>query len=264
MFVIAQNNETNEKFLIGTTKQSMFGRTFYIVDWTSIRRNNFSRMKEFKSEQLAKNYIEQLNSKEIDTSDFIIIDSNKAKNLIGDSNNAYVEYKDNLEKERKERAQTRYELNKEHNKHRNADLSEINPGKYKVIFWYSTKALGCEGFYVDAESKNDAFIKAKAKALREDSNRQIMGYDQKMTFNKNYIYKLDDTNENISISEKKFIYESIMKSVAKTVKNALNEDSLDDFDINGEIAKKRNTVSTQRKQEVEKQIDKFYSIIQKQ
>lgn len=48
-----------------------------------------------------------------------------------------------------------------------------------------------------------------------------------------------------------------MKNIKQYLINTLNEDSLDDFDIDGKIAQKRNAVSPKEKEKIHKKISKY-------
>ena len=176
---------------------------WYSPSFTSTRRRNYDRAKLFNSKEEAEAYIEKQNKeKEL----FITIDLGFGPNArstkrpmnieilpysdaiaaIGDPEQNYKNYKQKQADDRKKsNAAYRERYKKEH-----ANDNVKDPGKYKVRFWYSNSWLGEETFTVDAESINDAFKKAKAKALRQDPYRDTQGYDQKMTFNKNEIWKI--------------------------------------------------------------------------
>lgn len=171
----------------------------YFPTWTSVGRRNYDRAKLFNSKEEVQAYIDKQNKEKqlfLDYNDkdhsktvpkdIEILPYSEAMVEIGDPEQNYKDYKQKQADDKKaysERYKERYK--KEHAKDK-----EKNPGKYKVWFYYSNSWLGGESFTVDAESIDDAFKKAKAKALAQDPYRATSGYDQRMTFSKNYIKKI--------------------------------------------------------------------------
>lgn len=169
---------------IGAQKES----GHYYPSFTSANRNNYERAKLFNSKEEAQAFIDKANEeKELFKYDnVVVLPYDEAMAAIGSPDDAEKAYREQQAEEKKryrESYQVRY--NKEH-----ANDKEKNPGKYKVWFYYSNSWLGGESFTVDAESIDDAFKKAKAKALAQDPYRNSSGYDQKMIFNKNNIKKI--------------------------------------------------------------------------
>lgn len=163
---------------------------FYYPSFTAANRNNYERAKLFNSKEEAEAFVKtaQETKQLFKYTPIEIIPYDEAMSAIGDPNEAEKAYREKQAEERKqytESYQRRYK--KEH-----ADDKTINPGKYKVWFYYANSWLGGESFTVDAESIEDAFKKAKAQALRQDPNRNASGYDQRMIFNKNSIRKISD------------------------------------------------------------------------
>lgn len=164
------------------------GNKRYYPNFTTTRANNISRAKLFNSKEEAEAFI-QKQGDEKNLWNFVevsVMPYSEAIAAIGDSDANYKDYKKNQETKRREYNQRYSELAKQ----RNAKNKEKDPGKYKVRFWYANSWLGCETFTVDAESVDDAFKKAKAKALQQDPNRASSGYDERMIFNKNEIKKI--------------------------------------------------------------------------
>ena len=166
----------------------------YSPNFASTRANNISRAKKFNSAEEAQAFIDK-QAKDKDLWKYApveVMSFDEAMNLIGDPDENYAAYKQN-QADRRKAASKQYA---ETAKARNKKNSEKNPGVYKVTFWYSDKSLGNESYIVDAESIDDAFKKAKEKALQEDSYRNQDGYDQKMSFNKQNIRKIKDSEYN--------------------------------------------------------------------
>jgi hypothetical protein len=157
----------------------------YFPNFTSIRANNYSRAKLFKSYQDAEAFI----NKHRDTFDKYpveIMSYADAMSDIGDPDQNYADYKQKQEADRKvarKQSQERAKIRDQQNKVK-------DPGTYKVWFYYANSWLGGESFTVEAESVDDAFNKAKAQALRQDPYRNASGYDQRMVFNKSSIKKI--------------------------------------------------------------------------
>lgn len=191
---------SENQLFIGPQKAS-YG---YYPSFTSTRRRNYDRAKLFNSEEEAQAYIDKQNKdkelfitleqdfskKDIKFNkrgrDIEILPYDEAMSVIGDPEQNYSNYKQKQADDKKA-ASKRYA---ERNKERNEKNKVKDPGKYKVWFYYSNSWLGGESFTVDAESIDDAFKKAKAQALRQDPYRATSGYDQRMTFSKNYIKKI--------------------------------------------------------------------------
>ena len=175
----------NELF-IGAQKSDRF----YYPQFTSASRNNYGRVKLFNSKEEAKAFIEN-DKKSKDLFRYTpveILPYDEAMAAIGDPEEAQNNYKAKQAEKKKQDAEayrTRY-------KKQHANDKTKNPGKYKVWFYYANSWLGGESFLVDADSIDDAFKKAKAKALQQDPNRNTSGYDQRMIFNKNSIRKISD------------------------------------------------------------------------
>lgn len=175
----------NELF-IGAQKSDRF----YYPQFTSTSRNNYDRAKLFNSKEEAEAFVEnaQKTKQLFKYTPIDIIPYDEAMAAIGDPSENYKTYKQTQEDNRKAAAQAYRERNKaaeEKNK-------ESNPGKYKVWFYYANSWLGGESFTVDADSIDDAFKKAKIKALEQDPNRNASGYDQRMIFNKKNIRKIKE------------------------------------------------------------------------
>ena len=195
-------DNTENQLFIGPQKSGKF----YYPSFTSTGRRNYDRAKLFNSKEEAQAYIEKQNKEKklfisLDHTvgrdrslNFTERDRNieilpyaEAMNIIGDPEKNYKDYKQKQADDRKKSSEAyRERYKKEH-----ADDNTKNPGKYKVRFWYANSWLGAETFTVDAESINDAFKKAKDKALRQDPYRNSSGYDERMIFNKNEIRKID-------------------------------------------------------------------------
>ena len=174
------------QLFIGAQKES----NFYYPSFTSANRNNYNRAKLFNSREEAEAFIEQVNKEKqlFKYTSVEVISYDEAMQAIGDPKEAEKAYRDQQAEERKkyrESYQKRY-------KQKHAGDKDKNPGKYKVWFYYANSWLGGESFLVDAESKDDAFKKAKEKALRQDPYRNSPGYDERMIFNKNNIKKVKD------------------------------------------------------------------------
>jgi len=160
----------------------------YSPNFTSTRANNINRAKKFNSKEEAEAFVDK-QAKEKDLWKHYkvsVMPLSEAMELIGNPDDNYKAYKQK-QADDKRAASRRYA---EQNKERAKKNKEINPGTYKVTFWYSNSWLGCETYTVDAESVDDAFKKAKAKALRQDPYRDSQGYDQRMIFNKSNIRKI--------------------------------------------------------------------------
>lgn len=184
------------------------GEYHYLPTYTDIKRNNFRRMKTFKTEDDAWKFIDDAkrdkdhyyvpsenldkdgNSVNDGMNSWTVMSYDSAQELIGDSNAKYHDYKQKQEADRKQRAHDSYEYNKEKRRAKEEELSKKDPGKYEVQF----KVIGSswfdrDSFYVDAESPNDAWKKAKEKALERDPNCNTPGYDHRLSFTKEFIYK---------------------------------------------------------------------------
>lgn len=174
---------------------------FYTPSWTSTGRRNYDRAKLFNSKEEAEAYVEKQNkekklfitpelnrdgsSTERDIK-IEIMPYSEAMGAIGDPEQNYKDYKQKQADNKKayrERHKGAEKARREKNKAK-------DPGRYKVWFYYANSWLGAESFIVDAESIDDAFKKAKAKALRQDEYRDTQGYDERMIFNKNNISKI--------------------------------------------------------------------------
>lgn len=174
------------QLFIGAQKDSRF----YYPSFTSANRNNYDRAKLFNSKEEAEAFVEnaQKTKQLFKYTPIEIIPYDEAMAAIGDPKEAEANYRKQQAEERK-----RYsELYQKRYKEKHADDKTKNPGKYKVWFYYANSGLGGESFLVDADSIDDAFKKAKAKALQQDPNRNASGYDQRMVFNKNSIRKISD------------------------------------------------------------------------
>ena len=172
------------QLFIGAQKDSRF----YYPSFTSANRNNYDRAKLFNSKEEAEAFIEKTNKEKqlFQHTAIEVIPYDEAMQAIGDPKEAEKAYRDQQAEERKryrESYQKRY-------KQKHAGDKDKNPGKYKVWFYYANSWLGAESFTVDAESIDDAFKKAKAKALQQDPYRNTSGYDERMIFNKNNISKI--------------------------------------------------------------------------
>lgn len=176
------------QLFIGSTKGGYGNHTYYSPTFTSTRANNYSRAKLFNSLEDAENFIES-QGKQKDLwkyTQVTVMPYEEAMAAIGDPDKNYADYKQKQADDRKaysKQYQERAKLRNEQNKIQ-------DPGTYKVWFNYANSWLGGESFTVDAESVDDAFKKAKEKALRQDQYRNASGYDQRMIFNKNSIKKV--------------------------------------------------------------------------
>ena len=168
-------------------KYPTLGKVYY-PNFTSTRANNISRAKTFNSREAAQAFIDkQADEKNLwKRNPVSVMSLAEAMKLIGNPDENYKAYKQKQADDRKA-ASKRYA---EQNKERDKKNKEQNPGKYKVRFWYANSWLGAETFTVDAESVDDAFNKAKQKALQQDPYRATSGYDERMIFNKNDIRKI--------------------------------------------------------------------------
>lgn len=194
--------DTTNQLFIGPQKYS----DWYYPSFTSTGRRNYNRAKLFNSKEEALSYIDKQNKEKnlFITSDedfstpgdikFIerdrkieVLPYEEAMANIGDPEQNYKNYKQKQADDRK----AYRERHKEADKARREKNMAKDPGKYKVWFYYANSWLGAESFTVDAESIDDAFKKAKAKALRQDEYRDTQGYDERMIFNKNNIRKID-------------------------------------------------------------------------
>ena len=191
--------DTNQLF-IAPQKYSHF----YLPTWTSTGRRNYDRAKLFKSKEEALAYVEKQNKeKKLFTTleqDFSkkgihqnerptnieVMPYSEAMEVIGDLEQNYNDYKQKQAEDKKKQS----EAYRKRYKEEHANDSAKDPGKYKVWFYYANSWLGGESFTVDAESINDAFKKAKEKALQQDPYRTSSGYDERMIFNKNNIKKI--------------------------------------------------------------------------
>ena len=150
--------------------------------FTDYRRNNYSSAKTFSSKELALAYLDSRKDafyryrKSDDC--FKVMTFAKAKKLLGDTNSKQDTYK----AERQEYRDNQRKQSYERQKIKNVENRKIDPGTYKVVFYYSNSWLGGESYTVEAESVDDAFKKAKQKALRQDPYRDVSGYDEKMIF----------------------------------------------------------------------------------
>lgn len=192
-------HDTNQLF-IAPQKYSHF----YLPTWTSTGRRNYDRAKLFKSKEEALAYVEKQNKeKKLFTTleqDFSkkgihqnerptnieVMPYSEAMEVIGDPEQNYNDYKQKQAEDKKKQS----EAYRKRYKEEHANDSAKDPGKYKVWFYYANSWLGGESFTVDAESINDAFKKAKEKALQQDPYRTSSGYDERMIFNKNNIKKI--------------------------------------------------------------------------
>lgn len=167
----------------------------YSPNFTSTRANNINRAKKFNSAEEAQAFIDkQANDKDLwKYAPVEVMSFDEAMSLIGDPDKNYEAYKQSQADKRAESRKRYAETAKSQSKKNR----EKNPGTYKVTFWYSDKSLGNESYIVDAESIDDAFQKAKAKALQQDAYRNQDGYDQKMTFNKQNIRKIEGAEVDI-------------------------------------------------------------------
>lgn len=168
------------------------------LKFTSLDRNNFRRAKIFNSIADAGNFIQTLKEKCEDNGYALslidrlkIISYAEMQDNIKDADSAKAALDARVEAQRAARRKADYEYNKERNAEREKANAAINPGTYSVTFRYAQGWQGSETFTVQAESINDAFIKAKAKALRQDPNRDCSGYDERMIFNKSCINKIN-------------------------------------------------------------------------
>ena len=160
----------------------------YMPNFTSTRANNLSRAKLFNSEAEAQAFIDK-QDKEKDLWKYTpvsVMPYSEVLDMIGNPDDNYKAYKQKQADDRKAASKQYAERNKERNKKN----KEYSPGTYKVLFYYSNSWLGAETYTVEAESIDDAFKKAKAKALRQDPYRDTSGYDEKMSFNKQNIWKI--------------------------------------------------------------------------
>lgn len=160
----------------------------YSPNFTSTRANNLHRAKKFNSKEEAEAFIDK-QAKEKDLWRYTsvqVMPLSEAMELIGNPDDNYKAYKQAQSDRRKAESKKYAERNKEKNKQN----KEYNPGTYRVRFWYAHSWLGEETYTVDADSVDDAFKKAKAKALQQDPYRATQGYDERMIFNKNEITKI--------------------------------------------------------------------------
>lgn len=187
------NEEENTKFFISFSKIGYGNNTSYTATYTSVKQNNFRRMKVFKTKEAAEQYIESYKDKLYNYDEFKdnieIIPYDDALDMIGDSDTKNKELKAKQEADRKARRQQRYQNNKEENKKKEEEYSKKDPGEYKVRFPYSNNYFDGMEFTLKAESINDAFEKGKKEALRRDRNCNTPGYDHKVLFTKKYIHK---------------------------------------------------------------------------
>lgn len=167
--------------------------SWYHPTYTSIGRRNYDRAKLFNSKEEAQAYIDKQNKeKELfvnmkgEADAIAILPYEEAMANIGDPEQNYKDYKQKQVDDRK----AYRERHKGVEKARREKNKAKDPGRYKVWFYYANSWLGAESFIVDAESIDDAFKKAKAKALRQDEYRDTQGYDERMIFNKNNISKI--------------------------------------------------------------------------
>lgn len=163
--------------------EKMYGRPF--PSFTSYKRNNYSQAKKFKTAQAAEEYV-AARPEMFQFTEVVIMTFAGAMDNLGDTAQTQSAYK----KEQEERRRANQKASNERQKARNAETKKIDPGKYKVVFYYSTRSLGSEVFRVDAQSIDDAFKKAKEAALKRDPYCNTSGYDQKLVFNKNNIIKI--------------------------------------------------------------------------
>ena len=195
-FVIKRNKETTEEFFIQFSKERFAGNSVYIPSYSSIRSNNFRRIKIFKTKEDALKYIDQYLSKN-ENNDYWdevknkmeVISYSDALELIGDNDTKHKELKSKQNTDRKQRQKERYEHNKENNKKKEIEYSKNDPGKYYVRFPYTDNEFDGMEFTIQASSINDAFEKGKVKALKQDPNCNTPGYDHKIKFTKKYIRK---------------------------------------------------------------------------
>lgn len=189
-YVYAKDSTTNEEFFIGFSK--IYYSQEYGADFTEAKRNNFRRVKIFKSKEQAEEFINKYKDKISSYSSkvvkgMVLIPYLQAKELFGDGDARQQRYKEIKEITRKNNRIRRYELTKEDNKKLQQKYKEKNPGTYIVEFPIAGNRFDTLTIVVDAESINDAFEKAKDKALRRNPNYGISGYDRRLTFTKKYI-----------------------------------------------------------------------------
>lgn len=191
------NKDEKEKTYRG--KKSQYNHLFigaqktgshYYPSFTSASRNNYERAKLFNSKEEAEAFVAnaQKTKQLFKYTPVEIIPYDEAMAAIGDPDEAEKAYRTQQAEERKRYSESYQKRYKE--QHANDKVKD--PGKYKVWFYYADSGLGGESFTVDADSIDDAFKKAKAKALKQDPYRNASGYDQRMIFNKNSIRKISD------------------------------------------------------------------------
>lgn len=187
-YVIAKAEDPSALFIDSRAVRYSAAAKMYAPNFTSIRANNFDRAKKFRSASEAQAFIDkQAESKDLwRYSPVEVMSLSEAMSAVGDPDAAQRSYRQNQADKRKAASKQYAERAKLQNKQNR----EKSPGTYKVTFWYSDRSLGNETYTVDAESIDDAFKKAKAKALQQDAYRDYDGYDQKMTFNKQNIKKI--------------------------------------------------------------------------
>lgn len=190
-YVYAKDSTTNEEFFIGFSK-SDYIPDLYCINFTEAKRNNFRRVKIFKSKEQAEEFLNKYKDKVSPSAwktvqDMVFMPYIQAKELFGDGDARQKRYMEIKEISRKNNRIRRYELTKEDNKKLQQKYNEKNPGTYIVEFPFAGNKFDTLTIVVDAESINDAFKKAKDKALRKNPNYGMSGYDKHLTFTKKYI-----------------------------------------------------------------------------
>lgn len=215
-FIIIQ---TNPNFQSGTATNE------FVISpgtFTSVSRNNYYRVKVFKNETEAEKFIENKlipNNYSKATGNYLYTDEEDraptydvisladAEALKGNTRQAQADYYTQKAIADKAKRKAKYDSTAEERKAKNTANSAIKSGKYLVKFFYSNFPMDYEEFTVEASSINDAFDKAKEKALRRNPYFNVDGYDQKLVFNKNNIKYLGESLQkeikNESLSDEK-------------------------------------------------------------
>lgn len=188
------SEKTNDRiFLIGIRNQKNYrswDRNDYYInsypEWTTKNRNNFDRTKLFSSREAAETFMKKNNL------EGEIITTSEMNDLLAGRDELVKQANIDKEEKRKNDRKKYYEYNKEIQAEKNKKYRENNPGKYRVFFRYANSYFDGEVFYVNAYSINDAFNQAKKEALSRNPSYNTPGYDEKLVFSKDSIYKVEE------------------------------------------------------------------------
>jgi hypothetical protein len=175
--------------------RSPSGDKHYYPSTTSIERNNFKRMKIFKTSDLVLEYIKNHQESFIGYK-YKIIPLKIAKRMIGDSDFKYNEYKNQQVIQRKARAKANRQRHKELKKNHEETIIKYNPGWYAV-----TASIGWERFdrKIEADSYQDAYNKF-VSILNKDKEAKSALELYKLIPERVHMKKIKDENEEVDFS----------------------------------------------------------------